>query len=395
MHYYLGDIACVIRIFTMFSYLRNNRFFAQIADGLEDLGTSELTELGAREVKPTFRGLYFSADKETLYRINYTSRLVTHVLAPIVSFDCHTTKYLYKMARCIPWNDIFGLDKTFMVMSNVSHSKIRHSQYAALVLKDAIVDTFSEWFTERPNVERIKPDVVFNLHIFNNKATIYLDTSGGSLHRRGYRKESLDAPMQETLAASIIRLSGWDGKTPLHDPMCGSGTLLCEALMHYCRIPAGYLRTSFGFEYLPDFEKPLWEKVRKKTDRNIRPLPEGLIRGSDASSRAVETARANMSRLPGGKGVVLTKRRYQDIEGLEGVAIVCNPPYGIRMNRENDMALFMKDFGDFLKQRCRGSSVYVYFGDRALIKSVGLRTTWKRPLKNGPLDGRLVKYEMY
>ncbi len=164
---------------TDFSYMKNYRFFAQIADGIEDLGVSELCELGASDVQSTFRGLYFSVDKAALYRINYSSRLVTSVLAPIMTFDCHNTKYLYKTARSIPWTEVFDLDRTFMVKSNVSNSKIRHSQYAALLIKDAVVDTFMEQFARRPNVDRINPDVVFNLHISHNKATIYLDTSRG------------------------------------------------------------------------------------------------------------------------------------------------------------------------------------------------------------------------
>ncbi|HNY64096.1 MAG TPA: THUMP domain-containing protein [Deltaproteobacteria bacterium] len=379
----------------VFSYLRNNRYFAQVADGIEDLGAGELTSLGASDVKPTFRGVYFSADKPTLYRINYTSRLLTHVFAPLVSFDCHSTKYLYKTARTLPWPELMGLEETFMISSNVSHSKIRHSQYAALVLKDAIVDTFNERYGKRPDVERIHPDLVFNLHIFNNKATIYLDTSGGSLHRRGYRKEAVGAPMQETLAAAIVELSGWDGSTPLYDPMCGSGTLLCEALMRYCRIPSGYLRTSFGFEHLPDFDRAVWVRVKKGEDKAIRELPRGLVSGSDASGEAVSTARANASRLKGEDRVVLKKSRYQEIGGLQGHTIVCNPPYGIRMKGQDDMKTFIREFGDFLKQKCQGSTAFVYFGDRSLVKSVGLRSTWKKPLKNGPLDGRLVRYDLY
>ncbi len=379
----------------MYDYLKGYRFFAQVADGIEDLGAQEIASLGTSEVKTTFRGLYFNADKAGLYRVNYLSRIITRVLAPLISFDCHDTKYLYKMARCVPWPEIFGLDKTFMVNSNVSHSRITHSQYAALVLKDAIVDTFNEWCTRRPNVERIKPDVVFNLHIANNKATIYLDTSGGSLHRRGYRKHAMDAPMQETLAAAIIRLSGWQGETPLYDPMCGSGTLLCEALMRYCRVPAGYLRTAFGFEFLPDFDRGLWTRIRKQADREIRELPPGLISGSDSSGESVAAARVNSGRLPGGRNIVLHKKRFQDIPGLRNTTIVTNPPYGIRLSRKQDMAAFMKEFGDFLKKKCTGSKAYIYFGDRGLIKSVGLHTSWKRALKNGPLDGRLVEYELY
>jgi putative N6-adenine-specific DNA methylase len=379
----------------IYSYQKNNRFFAQIADGMEELGVEELTRLGAEEVKPTFRGLYFSADKEALYRINYTARIISRVLAPLMTFDCHSTDYLYKTARTIPWTDLFSLDKTFVISATVSNSKIRHSQYAGLVLKDAIVDIFRDRYNERPNVERINADICFNLHISHNKATIYLDTSGGSLHRRGYRQEALDAPMQETLAAAIIRLSGWDGQTPLYDPMCGSGTLLFEALMHYCRVPSAYLRESFGFRFMPDFDELIWDSIKREAQENIRPLTKGLIAGSDSSSQAIEIARMNSRNLPSGRNVRLSKCKFQDIESIRDTTIVCNPPYGLRMKNNMDMGTFMREFGDFLKQRCTGSAAYVYFGNRDLIKKVGLRSAWKKPLKNGPLDGRLVKYELY
>jgi putative N6-adenine-specific DNA methylase len=379
----------------IYSYQKNNRFFAQIADGMEELGVEELTRLGAEEVKPTFRGLYFSADKEALYRINYTARIISRVLAPLMTFDCHSTDYLYKTARTIPWTDLFSLDKTFVISATVSNSKIRHSQYAGLVLKDAIVDSFRDRYNERPNVERINADICFNLHISHNKATIYLDTSGGSLHRRGYRQEALDAPMQETLAAAIIRLSGWDGQTPLYDPMCGSGTLLFEALMHYCRVPSAYLRESFGFRFMPDFDELIWDSIKREAQENIRPLTKGLIAGSDSSSQAIEIARMNSRNLPSGRNVRLSKCKFQDIESIRDTTIVCNPPYGLRMKNNMDMGTFMREFGDFLKQRCTGSAAYVYFGNRDLIKKVGLRSAWKKPLKNGPLDGRLVKYELY
>lgn len=380
---------------TMFSYLKNNRYFAQIADGVEELGAAELTGLGASDVKPTFRGAYFTADKATLYRVNYAARLLTHVFAPMVTFDCHSTKYLYKTARGIPWTEVFPLDRTFMITSTVSHSKINHSQYAAQVLKDAIVDTFKDRFGRRPNVDRLTPDLVFGLHLFNNKATISFETSGGSLHRRGYRKETVEAPMRETVAATIVALSEWDGSTPLYDPMCGSGTLLCEALLRYCRIPAGGLRASFGFMNLPDFDGRVWENVKRAEDRAARTLPEGLISGSDVSKDAVAAARTNINLLKGGERVLVKRLSYQDIPALEGRTIVCNPPYGIRMGRTGDMKEFIREFGDFLKKKCTGSTAFVYFGDRSLVKSVGLRSTWKKPLKNGPLDGRLVRYDLY
>ena len=176
------------------------------------------------------------------------------MLAPITAFPCHATDYLYRKAKAIAWKDFFGVHHTLAVFANLSNSKLRHSQYAALCLKDAIVDYFREDCGRRPNVGGIDPDVWINLFIENNHAVISIDTSGGSLHRRGYREEGVEAPMQETVAAAVMRWTGWDGAQPLFDPMCGSGTLLSEALMHYCRIPAGRLRQKFGFERLPDYE---------------------------------------------------------------------------------------------------------------------------------------------
>jgi putative N6-adenine-specific DNA methylase len=380
---------------SLFAYQKTGRYFAQIADGMEELGRDELVSLGAGDVKPTFRGLYFSADRKVLYRINYTSRLCTRFLAPFLTFDCHSPEYLYKTAYKIDWPSLFGLDRTFCISANVSHSIITHSQYAALKLKDAIVDHFRDKTGSRPNIERVNPDIHFNLHIENNKATIYLDTSGGSLHRRGYRKESVEAPMQETVAAAIIKLSGWDGQTPMYDPMCGSGTILCEALMHYCRIPSGFLRKNFGFEFMPDFDSQLWESVKKTEDGRIRELPEGLISGSDIDKKAVAAAKTGCAALPGGRTIKLSSSRFQDLPNLENLAIITNPPYGKRIGSKQGTPQLIKELGDFLKQRCRGSSAYIYFGNRELIKSVGLHPGWKKPLKNGPLDGRLVKYEMY
>ena len=198
-----------------------------------------------------------------MYRVNYMTRLATRVLAPLLTFDCHSDKYLYKTAYSIPWSELLSVKSTFAIDANVTASRIKHSQYAAQKLKDAIVDQFREESGVRPNVETRDPDIWLNLFIRNNKATISFDTSGGSLHRRGYRVASVEAPMQETVAAAIIRYTGWDGARQLYDPMCGSGTLLAEAAMHYCRIPAGYLRKKFGFMRLPDFNNSLWKKIKQ------------------------------------------------------------------------------------------------------------------------------------
>jgi len=247
-----------------FEYQKWHRYFVQIAGSMEEMGAAELEALGARKVKPAYRGCYIHADRKTLFRINYESRLSTRVLAPLLTFQCHSTKYLYKTARSIKWGMLLRPENTFAVFSTVSHSAITHSKYAALCVKDAIVDFFRDTRGKRPGINREDPDVWINLHIENNRAVISLDTSGGSLHRRGYRVSAGEAPMQETLAAAIVGFSTLKGDSLFYDPMCGSGTLTAEVLMRFCRIPAGYLRKRFGFEFLPDFNKEEWLSVRKK-----------------------------------------------------------------------------------------------------------------------------------
>jgi putative N6-adenine-specific DNA methylase len=379
----------------MFAYQKSNRYFAQVAEGLEEFGRSELQNLGASDIKAGHRGFYFSAERAVLYRINYCSRFLSRILAPLLRFDCHSDKYLYKTACSIDWSLLMDLQDSFAVKANVSHSRITHSQFAALRLKDAIVDVFRKKRGKRPSVETKNPDILFNLHIANNNATIYLDTSGASLHRRGYRQQSIEAPMQETIAAAIIHLSGWTGQKPLVDPMCGSGTLLCEALMHYCRIPSGYLREKFGFERLPDFDAKTWLAVREEAKSQIRDLPPGLISGSDSSQKAIDAAILNTMRFPQGSNVNYSVKSFQDISSLENCVIVCNPPYGLRLEPEENIKNFMKHLGDFLKQRCKGSVAYLYFGNRQLLKSLGLKPAWKKILISGGLDGRLVKYILY
>jgi len=177
--------------------------------------------------------------------------------------------------------------------------------------------------------------------------------------------------------------------------MCGSGTLLCEALMHYCRIPAGYLRKKFGFESLPDFEEKIWQKVKHEADSQIRDLPEGLINGNDISSEAVEAAKTNIGSFPQARNIHFSISPYKKIKHLENTAIISNPPYGIRLDAEGDMDKFVKELGDFLKRQCTGANAYIYFGNRELIKKVGLKPSWKKPLISGGLDGRLVKYSLY
>jgi len=376
-------------------YQKTNHYFGQLASGAEKCGEAELKELGATNIKPGYLGVYFCANQRTLYDIVYRTRIFSRILAPLIVFDCHSDKYLYKTAQNIDWSDFLTLTKTLAITSNVADSNIRNSQYAGQVLKDAIVDQFRDKTGERPNVDTRNPDLQLNLYIHENKARISVDLGGGSLHKRGYRAESVEAPMQETLAAAIIRLSEWHGERPLHDPFCGSGTLLCEAFMKQCNIPAAYLRKKFGFLRLPDFDAAVWNQIKTKANAEITEMDGELIKGSDISAGAVKAVRANRKALPGGEAIKVRRADFHDMEGFDNTTIVTNPPYGIRLGDKEVAVALLKEFGDFLKQKCTGCAAFIYYGDASLVKKLGLKPEWKQPLRNGGLDGVLCKYELY
>ncbi|WKZ69672.1 MAG: THUMP domain-containing protein [Melioribacteraceae bacterium] len=379
----------------MYNYQKSNRYFAQVADDIKDITADELESLGATGIKEAYKGVYFNASQSNLYKINLYSSLINRILAPLYSFDCHSENYLYKTAYDIEWEKLFSSDETFAVFASTINSNINHSKFAALKLKDAIVDRFRNTQGKRPNVDTRNPDVWFNLFIENNHAVISLDTSGGSLHRRGYRKESVEAPMIETLAASLLKISGWNGTTDLYDPFCGSGTILCEAYLHVTNTPTSINRKKFGFEKLPDFNSKLWKEVKAEALDNIKEIRDGLISGSDVSKEAIKAAQINCNEIDKSGRISLRQTNLFDIKELNNKTIICNPPFGIRLKHNQDLSDFYKQFGDFLKQKCKGSTAYIYFGDREYIKKIGLRTAMKRPLQNGGLDGRLAKFELY
>ena len=372
-----------------------NDYFAQIADGLEHMGGNELARLGAVALRPVRRGIHFKADPETLYRVNYCSRLCTRVLAPIRSFACPDAAAIYRAASQIDWKRFFTVEQTFAVFASTAGSRVPHSQFAALKLKDAVVDQFRDAHGRRPSVDARTPDLWINLFVHQDQGTISIDTSGGSLHRRGYRMHSVDASMQETVAAAVVSFSQWDGQYILIDPMCGAGTLITEAVMAYCRVPAGFRRKAFGFQMLPDYDARLWQRVKAEADAKIRKLPPRLVYAGDIDARAVSATRTNCKQIPQARTVDVIRKDLFQIESLENRIILCNPPYGIRMRNLGDLDDFYRRLGDFLKQRCKGSTAFVYFGKREMIKRIGLKPTWKKPLRNGGLDGRLAKYDLY
>lgn len=376
----------------MFRYQKLNSYFGQIPEDYKELGIKELKALGAEDVEAAYGGVNFSANRNKLYEIVYCSRLFSRFLAPLHRFDCHHDNILYRKAKEMEWDKILTPEKTFAIYANVGNSKIRHSQYAARRLKDAIADFFMDKYGVRPSVDTENPDVWINLFINKNKAVINLDLSGGASHKRGYRVSSVEAPMKETLAAAIIMYSGWEGEHPLYDPMCGSGTLLIEAMMSYCDIPALYKREKFGFQSLPDYSEHSWSEVKRKCDEKMRPLPPGLISGSDLD---IEAALDNTEQLPFGDRIELLKSDFRELSPKENHTIITNPPYGVRLDTGDDPGLFMKDVGDFLKQKCTGSDAWVYVGSTSLMKRIGLRTSKRIILNNGGLDGRLIHLELY
>jgi len=376
-------------------YEKESRYFAQVSETVKDLAVKELRELGAAKVRPVYRGVCFTASRRDFYRITYFARLLSRVLAPLAVFECKDKDELYARAGKIRWEEFLTPKKTFSITANVSESKITHSNFAGLRVKDAIADYFRDRSNRRPDVDAKNPYITVNLHLHRDMSTLSIDPSGGTLHKRGYREESVSAPMQETIAAAIIQYTRWNGEIPLVDPMCGSGTLICEALMHQCSIPPGLFRKKFGFESLPDFDRSLWIKIKKLADEKIKPLSSGLISGSDISAEAVQASRTNLMGIPHGNQVIVEKNDFREIPELENRVIVTNPPYGIRMGTKINLDELYKSLGDFLKQKCKGSTAYIYFGDRKFIKQIGLKPSWKIPIKTGGLDGRLVKYEMY
>ena len=383
-------------------YIKNNKYFAQVTGSLEKHAAEELKGLGAEILQEVSRGVRFSCDKETLYKIVYCSRLATRLLAPLISMQCHSEKYLYSQAyNNIDWTSLINLEKCFSIITNVSNSHINNSLYAGQILKDAICDQFKKKYNKRPDFKPKDGDIVLSLYISDNWATISYDITGISMHKRGYREWSNAAPLQETLAAAIIKLSSWDGSTPLYDIMCGSGTLLAEALMYYSNIPAGYLRKTDNIKAMPDFDAKLWEQVLLNENSRIRECPKGLIYGSDISKECVDFTKKNLRNLPFGENVEVCATDFSRLPVREKRVIVCNPPYGVRMNvhsrnaeTKQALSLLYNQLGDFLKQKCPQSEAYILCGKPELIPELRLRAHWKKTLKNGDIEAKLAKIKV-
>lgn len=362
--------------------------------GLEELLEKEIKLAGGTDTRIIHRGVQYQGNNEVLYTCNYTCRTALRFLKPMWEFEASTDTELYDKCMKLPWDTIMGLENTFAIDGAVFSSGITHSMYAALKTKDAIADYFRKKHGSRPSVNTDKPDIRINVHINRNHCTISLDSSGSSLHLRGYKVSSGTAPLSEVLASGLIMLSGWDAKKTLLDPMCGSGTFLTEAAMIACNVPAGYYRKFFGFERWTDFDPALWQSIKENEDAKRTDATASII-GGDMSSLAMRSTRKNVSSTGLEKFISLNPTSFEKLSRPPGpVHLIINPPYGERVKADDIIALYQL-IGDTLKQNYEDAEAWIISGDLQAMKFVGLRPSKKIRIFNGPIECRFMKYELY
>lgn len=370
-------------------------YIAKTSAGLEEVLLKELIEIGADDTKVIKRGVSFRGDTSVLFKANYLARTAIRVLKPIGVFEVNDDNQLYEKVRKINWEDVFNLKQTFKVNAHVYNSELNHSQFVALRTKDAIVDQFRDKTGKRPWVALEDADIYVDVHINDNVCTISLDSSGESLHKRGYRIEADKAPINEVLAAGMIALTGWDGDKDFYDPMCGSATIPIEAAMKAMKIPAGYYRKRFAFMNWENFDAALWENIKKEADEQICEL-ECNIYGSDRSKKAINIAKVNLKNAALHKDITVSAEYFDAIkpEEKEGI-LVMNPPYGLRMEELNEIRDLYSGIGDTLKQNFSGFEAWLITSNMDAAKSIGLRTSARIEIYNGQLESRFLKFELY
>lgn len=373
-----------------------DRYFATCARGLEPMLAGELAGLGAADVAPGRGGVAFAGDRALLYRANLWLRTAVRVLKPILEAPVTSPDELYAAVQGIDWSEYLTPDHTLAVDSNVRDSHITHSKYAALRTKDAICDQFVARVGRRPSVNVEEPMVGLNLHIYKDHAVLSLDSSGESLHKRGYRPILTKAPLNEALAAALVLHSGWRGATAFADPLCGSGTLPIEAAWIALRRPPGLTRRRFGFQGWMDFDVRLWTRLRDEARAGVGKRLDAPVVGSDARRDAVSFSRGNARAAGIGHLLHFEVKDVHDFrppDGPPGV-IVCNPPYGERLGEEKELRGLYRTLGEVFAQHCRGWTAYVFTGNANLAREIGLTPAEQLPLYNGKIPCRLLKFEM-
>ena len=375
------------------------RFFATSAKGIESILAKELKELGVENLKAVSGGVHFEGSMEALYRANLWLRTANRVLMQLAVFPCPTPQVLYQNARQIRWSEWISAQQTLTVDCNCRDSAITHSHFAAQKIKDAVVDQIRDNTGSRPNVDTRNPDVRVNAHIANDSCVLSLDASGDGLHMRGYRRQATEAPIRETLAAAIVELADWNSEGFFIDPMCGSGTILIEAALKALNYAPGLLRVGnrcFGFQRWRDYNGECWEQIVSEARNRIHDKILGRLLGYDLSRTAVNIAKMNVSAAGLTNQIRLSRGNVLNLSpsGQTGV-IACNLPFGERSGDVEALAPLYKGIGDILKQRCTGFKAYLFTGNLKLVKSIGLRPSRRFALHNGPIECRLLEYELY
>lgn len=396
----------------------NFRMVAKTFKGLEEVLAQELIELGANEVQLERRAVSFKGDKAMLYRANLCLRTALRVLVPVRveslkikvdrsrKVESRKTKtesskpedQVYEIAKSVKWERYMTEDSTFAIDATVYSDSLRNSRFVTYRVKDAIADYWTEKTGKRPNVNTEDPDVRINVHIANEQVTVSLDSSGESLHKRGYRVATTEAPISEVLAAGMLLMAGWKGQCDLYDPMCGSGTIPIEAALIARNIAPGVFRKAFAFEKWPDFDEELWSEIYND-DSKERDFAHKIY-GSDASFYAVQQAMKNVKSAGVQKDVELRQIRMEElrVESLElkeEKMIMINPPYGERLASNKDMEELYGKIGTALKHQFTGATAWIISSNEAAMKCIGLKPSKKMRLLNGELDCQFNKYELF
>lgn len=372
----------------------NFKMIAKTFFGFEEILAKELQVLGAQEVEQGVRMVSFKGDKGFMYKANLSLRTALKILKPIYHFRAFNEQSLYKGIQGIDWSKYLNANQSFVIDVTLHSDHFNHSQFVALKAKDAVVDQFRDRYGKRPSIDKDFPDLRINLHIHNDQCSVALDTSGNSLHQRGYKTATNIAPINEVLAAGMLLLSGWDGQGDFIDPMCGSGTILAEAAMIACNIPANINRKEFAFEKWNDWDNDLFDMIVDSLMKKAREF-HYTIKGYDKAPSAVAKAKDNIYNANLDEYVTINQADFftTEKETRGPLHMVFNPPYGERL--DVDMERFYREIGDTLKQSYPGTNAWFITANMEALKFVGLKPSRKIKLFNGKLETRFVKYEMY
>jgi putative N6-adenine-specific DNA methylase len=374
--------------------MENFKMVAKTFFGFEEILAKELQQLGAQEVEIGTRAVSFKGDKGFMYKANLSLRTALKILKPIYYFRATNEQNLYKGIQGIDWSKYLNEGQTFVIDTTIHSDNFKHTQFVSQKAKDAIVDQFRDKTGVRPSIDKDFPDLRINIHIDRDQVSVALDTSGASLHQRGYRTATNIAPINEVLAAGMLLLSGWDGSSDFLDPMCGSGTLLAEAAMIACNIPANINRKEFAFEKWNDWDNDLFDQIIDALIKRTKEFHHTIV-GYDKAPSAVQKAKDNIQNANLDDYVSIMQGDFFESkkENTGPLHMVFNPPYGERLNIE--LERFYREIGDTLKNNYPNTNAWFITANLEALKFVGLRPSRKIKLFNGSLEARLVKYEMY